>query len=220
MHTWVGFKESHIQSNGNFIQVPASQPPHPFSGPPSPSVRTFWQMSLGLVSAWSWPFWPGLRSLLMHHLYCSSRPSYLTVHPASPSHCLRYRPPPFHHAHCHCLTDFATTVECAGIVITVKVSEPTSPDDVRVFNEECNMWSARAHTESHQSCSFFASKGLIPKTPTYSNHLGQGRTRRSHCQSHNSEGSLDAFFWTKLAFWQNLSFCFRIVKRQHLVRKR
>ena len=29
----------------------------------------------------------------------------LSVHPGSPSHCLRHRPPPLHHAHCHCLTE-------------------------------------------------------------------------------------------------------------------
>ena len=55
-----------------------------------------------------------------------------------------------------------TVVECVGSVSTFNSSELSSAAPGVVFNDEDNIFSARAHTVSHQRCSFLSSMGLNP----------------------------------------------------------
>jgi hypothetical protein len=90
--------------------------------------------------------------------------------PRSPSHCLSHRRPPLHrlrlhHAHLHSVSNTTSTTveESVGRVSTFNASELSSVAPAGVFNDEGNMFSARAHTASHQYWSFFASNGLSPR---------------------------------------------------------
>ena len=148
-------------------------------------------MSLGLLSAWSCPFWPGIPSLLMHHLYCSSCPQYRTD--CSPRISKSLSETSSSSSSSHSLSfsdrDSVTVVECAGSVISVNDSEPSSAGAAGVFNDEVRMF-RHVHTQCHTiaraslHARFWASS---LGTPTWWNHLGRVRTRRSHCQSHNSQ---------------------------------
>ena len=118
----------------------------------------------------------------MKRLYC---PQYLTVHSRSESSSSSSSSPSLSLSD----TGTVTVAECAGRVSTFNTSELSSADPSGVFNDEGNVFSARGRTPSHQRASFLATSLVLP-IPTCKNHLGRGRTRRSHCSSHNCQGSL------------------------------
>jgi hypothetical protein len=85
-------------------------------------------------------------------------------------------------------TDSATLAECAGSVITVNVSELAAKLWYLTTKETC---CRHGHAQCHTSAgASWHPRPLNHGKPTYSNHLDRSRTRRSHCQSHNCQGSL------------------------------